>query len=166
MKKEIPNRVYDAIYEGKVIKSGKVVSKRCTKCEEYVELDGFPKQRTGKVGFTARCHRCTRDDGYRKKFGIGVEYFEFILKQQEMRCRLCERKFAGFGYGPNTDIRDKPVLDYDHGTNIPRGVLCVKCNIALGIIEGNYEWLVDAVRYIRRHESLAQSYSIWKKGFE
>lgn len=160
------NQIYDAVYEGKVIKSGKLVEKKCSKCERYLELEEFPRQNTGKVGYTARCHRCTRDGMYRKKFGVGIEYFEFALKQQGMRCALCERKFGGFGYGPDLEIRDKPVLDHDHGTNIPRGVLCGKCNIALGIIEGNYEWLVDAVRYIRRHESLAQSYSIWKKGFE
>jgi hypothetical protein len=88
-----------------------------------------------------------------------------MLKAQNNRCALCPKVFESPGYGNSLDSKDKPVLDHDHITNIPRAVLCVKCNIALGIVEGDREWLLDALHYVKRHEQLGYQFDSWKQEF-
>ena len=59
-------------------------------------------------------------------YGITPEDFGFFLGKQENKCAIC---------GTQHDNNYRWCVDHDHKTGAVRGVLCTKCNTALGFIE-------------------------------
>ncbi len=56
-----------------------------------------------------------------KKYGISVEDYDAMLMQQGGVCRICKRQ-----------SRRRLIVDHCHKTDKVRGLLCLKCNSALG----------------------------------
>ena len=75
------------------------------------------------------------------KYGMSVEEYQELFNAQQGVCAICD-KFS-----------DKAlVVDHCHITGIIRGLLCVKCNTALGMFEDNLELLHSAVAYMEEDE--------------
>ena len=76
---------------------------------------------------------------YDKKFGIDKMAFDEMLRVQNNNCGLCKRKLI------------QPCLDHCHITGKPRGLLCNKCNLTLGVVEqlGRDAWLQRAKKWIK-----------------
>ena len=87
-----------------------------------------------------------------KRFGITQEQYNEISKKQHGRCALCKK--------PETSKRNGRILnlavDHDHrccpgnqscGKCI-RGLLCVRCNNALGLVDDNIELLKAFIDYL------------------
>jgi hypothetical protein len=76
-----------------------------------------------------------------RKYGITVEDYEFIYKEQEGKCKGCGRFF------------DKLSVDHDHNTNEIRGLLCRNCNMALGLLYDNKETLLNLLAYLEENNN-------------
>ncbi len=83
--------------------------------------------------------RKTRD--LKQKYGISPEEFVLLLKEQDNRCAICRSNDWG-------GVNKAPVLDHIHGTSIVRGILCSRCNLALGLLGDTYEGLERALKYL------------------
>lgn len=75
-----------------------------------------------------------------RKHGLSVEQFERLLSDQGGGCALCG--------GRNADRR--LAIDHDHETGRIRGLLCSRCNTALGLLRDSVDLLTRAVAYLRR----------------
>lgn len=64
-----------------------------------------------------------KDLRLRSNYGITLEEYKRILKQQRGTCAIC--KFPPLG-------RNSLAVDHDHRTGLVRGLLCMRCNRALG----------------------------------
>jgi hypothetical protein len=84
--------------------------------------------------------RAQRDSHLRRKYGIGADDYDELLRSQNGVCAICLRE-------PNPNISLH--VDHDHETGEIRGLLCFCCNNALGDFEDDYERLAAAVRYLR-----------------
>lgn len=62
-----------------------------------------------------------------------------IFQAQDCACAACETTDHG---GRNWHI------DHDHETGIVRGILCHKCNVALGMLGDSAERVARLYRYI------------------
>lgn len=85
------------------------------------------------------CDVCTPDNGSTNRmrlYGISKADFDLLLAKQNGTCALCPRF-------------EKLVVDHDHATNSVRGLLCYRCNIALGAIDSDKSWSKNAEEYIR-----------------
>lgn len=73
-----------------------------------------------------------------KKYGITWEDYYLIFTEQEGLCAIC-------GY-----FSDKKTLhvDHDHSTGKVRGLLCRKCNVALGMLQDDPNILKRAAAYV------------------
>lgn len=60
------------------------------------------------------------------------------LIQQKNRCAICNEKFL-----------KTPHVDHNHKTKKFRGLLCSKCNQAIGLFRENIRFLLQAIRYIK-----------------
>lgn len=80
-----------------------------------------------------------RDGHLRRKFGITSETFDAMFEAQEGRCAICRRKPT-----PGISLH----VDHEHATNRVRGLLCFKCNNALGDFEDDQALLLSAVNYL------------------
>lgn len=79
----------------------------------------------------------------KNNYGISAEIYEKMLKAQHGVCAICGE--------PERLIRQGKVMplavDHDHTTGEVRGLLCAKCNRAIGILTD--EGVLVAADYIR-----------------
>lgn len=70
-----------------------------------------------------------RDKSYRKNYGITTEQYEEMLLAQGGRCAICGRTQEEAG------MRHRLHVDHDHETDRVRGLLCYRCNTAMGWLD-------------------------------
>jgi hypothetical protein len=85
-----------------------------------------------------------RDWEFRKNYGIGIEDYNNIYKQQNGLCACCERV-------PKPGQRLH--VDHSHANGEIRGLLCTKCNPGIGFFEENIELLQKAIAYLEKHKA-------------
>jgi hypothetical protein len=75
----------------------------------------------------------------KRRYGYTLEFYEAQYEKQEGKCAICGQH--------------KAVLDVDHchETNAFRGLLCHRCNWAIGILGDDADILQQAANYLRKH---------------
>lgn len=81
----------------------------------------------------------------KRNFGIGIVEYEKILQTQSYVCAICSkpnsRKLPDGKYA-------KLAVDHDHKTGKIRGLLCCKCNFAIGHLDDNPYLCERAMHYL------------------
>jgi transcription initiation factor IIE alpha subunit len=85
-------------------------------------------------------YRALRNKHRAKVYGLTHGEVEAMLASQGGRCSICECR-----------IDLSAAIDHDHDTGQVRGLLCPKCNTALGLLDDNPERMERAASYIRRN---------------
>lgn len=75
----------------------------------------------------------------KRKFGITLETYDDLFKRQGGRCAICQRV-------PRDDISLH--VDHEHETGRVRGLLCFRCNNALGDFDDDPVRLFQALAYL------------------
>lgn len=83
-----------------------------------------------------------------KQYGLTVAEYEAIYQQQHGCCGICglhasELSKGGLG------------IDHDHSTGIVRGLLCRRCNAAIGGLGDSLELLHKAISYLSGDHELS-----------
>lgn len=84
--------------------------------------------------------RTVKNSRLLKKYGITIEEWKVMLEAQNYQCKIC-----GWPFGQA--MGDKHT-DHNHKTGKIRGILCSKCNTALGLFEDNVNIMASAIEYI------------------
>ncbi|WP_409071688.1 endonuclease VII domain-containing protein [Burkholderia pseudomallei] len=66
-----------------------------------------------------------------------------MIHEQGGVCAICKRAPSGRGIAAVLHV------DHDHTTGIVRGLLCTRCNRALGAFDDDPQRLIDAAAYLR-----------------
>jgi hypothetical protein len=86
-----------------------------------------------------------RNSRLKKSFGIDLIEYERLLEEQNFKCKIC-------GIKPDSSIHPNGVatleVDHDHKTGTIRGLLCGKCNRALGHVNDNKDILLAMIAYL------------------
>ena len=90
--------------------------------------------------------RADRDGYLRRKYGIGVEDYDRMFEAQGGVCAICRK--------PRPEERTLHV-DHDHETGEIRGLLCFRCNNALGDFDEDFDLFQLAADYLDRDDELA-----------
>lgn len=135
---------------------GRNTLKKCRICGEEKDLDSFYKTKARtRDGLQHECKVChnsnslkhyyknkekrvaqRRDYHYRSNYGITLNDFTRLAEDAGNQCEVC---------------KESPVvLDHCHTTGKVRGVLCNKCNQALGLMRDNEDFLLGLVEYLKR----------------
>lgn len=108
---------------------------KCSKCKETKEPEEFYNNSVSKNGKASQCISCatevTKDWGqrnaerlrrnnYRIKYGITVEQYDSLLKEQNFCCAICDRH--------ESEFKRRLAVDHNHVTREIRGLLCNYCN--------------------------------------
>ena len=67
-----------------------------------------------------------------------------MVEKQNHKCAICENSFLNF----------KICVDHNHKTNKVRQLLCSQCNFGLGHFRENPQFLLNAVDYLNKWNSL------------
>jgi len=83
-----------------------------------------------------------RANHYRYTYGLTLVEANQILARQGGVCAICRTtEFMGPG--------KRPCIDHDHTTGKVRGILCQRCNTALGLFNDDIERLEAALKYVK-----------------
>lgn len=75
------------------------------------------------------------------RFGLTVEDYDRLLDEQDGRCAVC--------FAPPKPNRALAV-DHDHQTQQVRGLLCTRCNVALGLLDDDLDRIALLMEYVLR----------------
>lgn len=146
--------------------------KICSVCKiEKDESEYWPDRRR-KNGLMARCKECnkvqarkyrlstpnyekdkyqkykteTRERHLKRKYGISLENYNDMLKEQNNKCAIC---------GDDESYQFKSVfhVDHSHETGEVRGLLCRGCNHMLGVVRDDPQILQNAIKYLSSRKS-------------
>ena len=76
------------------------------------------------------------------KYGITLQDYDSLLASQNSVCASC--------LGVNKSGR-RLAVDHNHDTGAVRGLLCIDCNLALGLLKDSPEITGRMAEYIRKH---------------
>lgn len=107
--------------------------KLCTVCSEWLPKKDF---RNGGT-----CNLCIRA----RKYNTTRKYLTNMLEKQGGRCAICRHKFG------------KWCVDHDHSTGVIRGLLCDKCNTALGLLQDSPGIVTRAAEYLGYYSNISKS---------
>ena len=150
------------------------VSKRCSKCRKFLPIELFSFARKARGERHTACRDCLRpawkrnremrkkngkDSAYnrgrrgrlreqmlQKKYGVTLPEYERMLLAQGGVCAICHRSEFRNGKGK---ARLSLAVDHCHKTGKIRGLLCVSCNRAIGLLADSIEFLQNAIAYLR-----------------
>lgn len=84
-------------------------------------------------------------DAHRKfKYGLSMEDYEVLLKKQIGVCAICNKPCS---------TGHRLCIDHEHETGGIRGLLCYKCNIAIGHLNDSPALLRKAANYLENAET-------------
>lgn len=84
-----------------------------------------------------------REYSLKKNYGIGLKEYNLMLDAQQYRCAIC-------GIHADVSVGNRLRVDHCHNTLAVRGLLCNRCNCALGLIDDNIDTLKNAIAYLTR----------------
>ena len=92
---------------------------------------------------------------YLKKYNLTPDQFKNIILVQNNKCGICEKdlsktKINGSGTAPYN-------IDHCHITGKVRGILCPKCNRALGLLKDDPEIIKNAIKWLEEKGSNHES---------
>lgn len=119
-------------------------TKICSTCKSDLPVSYFKRQLINSDGLMGECMECYRNRILVRKFGITSAIYDTMLKEQNGVCAICEKP---------CNTGRMLAVDHCHKTGKVRGLLCSKCNRALGLLEENKNIISSMIGYIDKHES-------------
>ena len=110
-----------------------MAKKICRKCSANKDL---LKDRTKYI-----CRQCNAKKFLWVRYKVRPALYESLYKEQLGMCAICK--------GTNTDGR-RLHIDHDHLTGTIRGLLCLRCNFALGHLRDNIDLIKSAAVYLEK----------------
>lgn len=123
----------------------------------------FTKENTLKEGNKRSCRICrnngaklarrkralNEDEFYRKQnlhysYGLTIQSFDEMVNAQNGLCLICLKL-------PDTGKKKRLYVDHCHETGAIRGLLCNRCNSAIGLLGENTETMGRAIEYILKN---------------
>ena len=140
-------RTMSSMWEGICVQCApgyaKEVQDRIDKNNERIDTDPRPSRVRTTPTFNQAEYQ--RDYYLRTKYGLTLDQYNEILVLQEGVCAICgnpEHSLDRRGF-------TKPLfVDHDHDTKKVRGLLCSKCNTALGYFEQDITRIQIAIQYL------------------
>lgn len=95
-------------------------------------------QKTRRELDPTKTARIARNSALKANYGITICEYDAMFKKQHGKCAVCNEK-----YGKTLHV------DHCHQTNIVRGLLCQKCNMAIGLLQDSVKLLNRAILYLK-----------------
>ncbi len=144
--------------------------KTCTKCQKPYPLEDFHNDKNAKDGKRSQCRHCVlaanrawqaKDPeraraAWRKSFlknydtkkrrlkviesyGLTEKQYETLRQIKPGCCHICEKPFGA-----------RENIDHCHETGKVRGLLCFRCNTAIGSFDDNVKVMKRAIEYVEQ----------------
>jgi len=148
--------------------------KKCCCCKQWLPLSDFGNNKSKWDGLASECKKCvvkhsqkyaktkqgqksrkrynsskkgklTNKNGHlRYRYNITLKEYDRMFKEQKGVCAVCGRVETHKTHHGKVGLS----VDHNHKTGKIRGLLCTKCNTALGIMEENKELMLKLINYL------------------
>jgi len=119
--------------------------KKCSKCEEIKNKEDFGSKHNTKDKLNSVCKRCECLRNILYRTGCTEEKFNKMFEEQNGECAICYIKLD------SSSKAVTPHVDHRHSDGLIRGLLCVRCNIALSKFYESIEILKKAITYLQNY---------------
>lgn len=126
----------------------------CIECTSIINAERYNSSVKGKLDLKINKETDLKFYNFRKKIlekrwklqGIDIDYEIFIdmLEQQNYKCLICNTNQGDEGLNRTRGL----VVDHNHNTGEIRGLLCHRCNLAIGLLNDDEETMNNAIIYI------------------
>ncbi len=122
--------------EGRCKQCVSLLRKKAYKADPDKTIERVRKYRTGNP-------EKIRDTKLKQAHGVGLEWFNATLIKQNGTCAGCKRPEKTLWKGKIIALS----VDHDHATGEPRGLLCMRCNRAFGLLEEDIDTMTNLIEY-------------------
>lgn len=128
--------------------------RHCTSCGVFKLASDFSLERdsraVGGVAMRSQCRPCREHIKWKafiiRTYGITAEDYYAMLAAQDNKCALCGSEEVN-----NSRVSSgKLFIDHCHNTGKVRGLLCSKCNHAIGLLNDDVDLLHKAITYLSK----------------
>ncbi len=130
-----------------------MTQKQCSLCKQVLPIGLFgrkdaiyPRSRCSECLNRRRSENCIRAN--LRQYGISVEQYKEMLAAQNGGCAICSKRNVKHSHGKN---RQPLVFDHCHKTGRFRGLLCQRCNRAIGLFGDSVKAIEAVLIYLRIH---------------
>lgn len=145
-------------------------TKYCTRCHRRRSVEEFyPGSAASRARYMQPCKDCVRTQrretrrtergaaylrNYRLNYAFGISADDYLqmAEDQDYRCAVCRQ--------PETAMRAGKVkrlaVDHDHDTDKVRGLLCTRCNTAIGLLRDDPALVFGVARYLTEHSAAVE----------
>lgn len=120
-------------------------TKTCLGCKRELSLDAFHVANGGHKARRPRCIACEKARAREAKYGLTREQFEALWEDQGGKCRICRTKLVRKRHGKRAAC-----VDHCHSNGGVRGLLCRRCNSAIGLLDDSPSRLRAAAKYLEQ----------------
>jgi len=115
--------------------------------KEECEARARRKQEVDDAAMRVAAGKIPKSRGNIRRF-VSEKTIQRLHRSQHDHCAVCGKK-----------LYNKFYVDHDHVTNAVRGLLCLQCNVMLGMAHDDADVLSSGARYIRKTDRQASSKS-------
>ena len=140
--------------------------KQCSNCKEFKIEREFQKDRSTPDGYDYKCKTCNSKEAkilwkskegkqsqrirsrkyeLKRLYGITLEDYNLLLKNQNYGCAICDKKVE-------SKLKNLHI-DHDHRTGKVRGLLCIQCNVTLGMLQDDPILVKKVLQYLEYNAS-------------
>lgn len=132
--------------------TGRILSQLKAKIEKTCACgDKFVTSYSNKIHCSRRCNNkqnhnnlkwCDVQRGYKYKinYGITLQEYNELFEEQNGCCAICKRH--------QSELKRNLHVDHNHNTKEIRGLLCQKCNQAIGLLNDDPVLLNNVSEYV------------------
>lgn len=131
------NKVYEATHKTDRVRRRKTYYQ---KHKERIKMNGKK--------WNIKSRPLVRAEKLKYTYGITIDDYNNMLKSQKECCAICGTH--------KDDLKTILGVDHNHQTNKVRGLLCSKCNIALGGFHDDPILLMKAIKYLKKYENISE----------
>jgi len=110
----------------------------CTRCGTPLSMEG-----------ATRCSKCkdiANSKRMKNDFGITLDEYRVLLARQGGVCAICQKEEkATTRHGGPKNL----AIDHDHNSGTIRGLLCMTCNLSIGLLRDDARVIQSAIRYVQ-----------------
>lgn len=122
--------------------------KKCRKCAQTLSVQFFTPSQKAADGLASWCRSChsvislkyRNTVGLQRKYGITAEEYADMVARQNGVCCICGK--------PPQGKYTRLSVDHCHKTGRVRGLLCNRCNRAIGLFEDDPRLITVAAAYL------------------
>lgn len=147
----------------------------CAKCSRTLPITEFWRDRRQINGFNFNCKECVgkwhkdpenrkiasgqrrvryateegerivRNNRYKTRYGITLDDYERLFALQDGKCAMCGKE----------QKHKRLAIDHCHKTDAIRGLLCSRCNLAIGNVGDSIDLALKMVQYLSKQPLFA-----------